>query len=362
MIPLRKHSRQLASAGGLALIVLALSACAPAAPTQAPTEAGGAEAIVAPYGSVAEATGEPVEADLAEAPTEAVTEAANIESPPSASNEDSSTGSEDQPIAFEQQPSRMIIKNGDIALLVSSLNIAVDQVTQIAVDNGGYVLTSQIWSDDNTNSATMTIAVRAENFEIAMRRLRETALQVLQESSSGEDVSAEFVDLQSRLTNLEATRDRIKTFLEQAKNVDEALKVNKQLADIEAEIEQVKGRMNFLKGRAAYSTITVNLSTPQPTPTVTFTPSPTPTRTPTATPTATNTPTPFTIGPVVDSAMKTQTSALQGFATVAVWFSLVFGPYLIVIALIAIGVQTYRRRNGYAVRTTPPPTDQSEAK
>jgi len=49
---------------------------------------------------------------------------------------------------------------------------------------------------------------------------------------SGQDVTDEYVDLQSRLGNLEATRDRIRTFLDQAQTVDEALRVNEQLAAV----------------------------------------------------------------------------------------------------------------------------------
>ena len=51
-----------------------------------------------------------------------------------------------------------------------------------------------------------------------------------------------------KLTNLEATRDRIKSFLDQANTVDEALRINQELANIEAQIEQIKGQMNYLAG------------------------------------------------------------------------------------------------------------------
>ncbi len=70
-----------------------------------------------------------------------------------------------------------------------------------------------------------------------------------------------------------ATRDRIRTFLEDAKTVDEALNVNAQLSQVEGEIEQIQGRMNYLSDRAANSTIKVQIvlynpaaSTPYPTP------------------------------------------------------------------------------------------------
>src|SRR3989304_1637312 len=89
---------------------------------------------------------------------------------------------------------------------------------------------------------------------------------------------------QFTMKDREATRDRIRQFLEQAKTVEEALKVNDQLSKVEEEIETVQGRMNYLSDRAAFSTITVNLEpelpelTPTPTPTTTPTPTPAPWR------------------------------------------------------------------------------------
>jgi hypothetical protein len=122
--------------------------------------------------------------------------------------------------------------------------------------------------------------VPVDQFEVAQRRLRALAIQVLNETASGQDVSDEYVDTQSRLVNLEATASRIREFLKQAKDVEEALQVNAKLAEVEDEINKAKGRMQYLKDRAAFSTLAINLEpqrpTPTPTPTPTITPSPTP--------------------------------------------------------------------------------------
>jgi len=93
--------------------------------------------------------------------------------------------------------------------------------------------------------------------------LRGLGLNVLKESSSGQDVSAEYTDLQSRLDNLEATAARVRTFLDSSKTVSDSLAVNSQLSDLEGQIEQIKGQMKYYEGRAAFSTISVTL-TPEP--------------------------------------------------------------------------------------------------
>jgi hypothetical protein len=179
----------------------------------------------------------------------------------------------------------LIIKQGQIHLLVKDTDPAIDRLTQIVSDSGGYIVSNRVWiepyREENFKYASYTIAVPADQFENALIRLRALSLRVLDESSSGQDVSQEYVDLQSRLSNLEATRDRIRGFLQQAQTVDESLRINQELSNIEDQIEQVKGRMNYLSGRAAFSTIAVQLDpelpsapTPSPTPTPTPTPAP----------------------------------------------------------------------------------------
>jgi hypothetical protein len=231
-----------------------------------------------------------------------------------------------------QPQERMIIKNGEMRLLVEDTDIAIDQVTQIAADNGGYVLSSQAWSVGWGKSASMTIAVEAENFDLVMRRLRDISLEVLHESASGQDVSAEYVDLQSRLRNLESTRDRLRAFLEEAQTVQEALAVNQELANIEAQIEQVVGRMTYLSGRAAFSTINISLEMPAPTPTPTLTPTPTPT------------PAPWSLGPKFQQATETQVRTFHSLTEALTWIVIVPGPYLVVLGLIGYGVWRLTRR------------------
>src|SRR5574339_927729 len=126
----------------------------------------------------------------------------------------------------------------------------------------------------------MTIGVPVDQFERMLTGLRELAIRVVDESGSGEDVTDQYVDLQSELQNLEATRARILEFLQAAKTVDEALRINQELANIEGQIEQIKGQMNYLNDRSAYSTITLNLEPEFPV----LTPTPTSTPMPTATP------------------------------------------------------------------------------
>jgi len=211
---------------------------------------------------------------------------------------------------------RMIIKNAEVSVLVEDSDVAIDRLTQIVGDAGGYIISSRVWfqeyEDENYKYASVTIGVPVSQFEVSLRRIRDLSLRVLDENASGEDVTDQFVDLESRLRNLEATRERIKSFLEDAKTVDEALRINQELAAIEAQIEEVKGRMNYLSDRSAFSTITVTISPDLPK----IEPTPTPT------------PMPWNPGHTLEEATDTLVGAYQGIVEFAIWLFVVVVPVL----------------------------------
>lgn len=221
----------------------------------------------------------------------------------------------------------MIIKNAEIKLLVTDTDIAIDRATQVVGDAGGYIVSSRVWSQPhydgkNYKYAAITIGIPVQEFEHTLSRLRGLSVQVLDETASGEDVTNQFVDLQSQLTNLEATRERIKMFLDSAKTVDEALRINQELSVIESQIEQIKGQMNYLEDRSAYSTITINLEPELPE----------------LEPVVTPTPNPWNPGETFNNAKETVTFAYQGIVNFLIWLFVVLIPILAPPALIIWGV------------------------
>jgi len=239
---------------------------------------------------------------------------------------------------------RLIVKDGQLALLVEDTDRAIDGLMQVVGDVGGYVISSRVsyqqWYDRGYKFATITIGVPASEFERAIRRLRSLAIRVNDESSTGQDVTDEYVDLQSRLESLQATRDRIMEFLKRANSVDEALKVNEQLAAVEAQIEEAQGRINYLSGRASYSTITISLEPDLPL--VTLTPTPTASLTPTATPTAT--PLPWDPSKTFQSARGTLRTVYQALGELAIWLIVVVLPVVGPLFLIGWAIWVVSRR------------------
>jgi hypothetical protein len=294
----------------LTMVLMVVSACA--APAAAPTQAPAAPVEQAP----AAAPAQPAEAPAAE-PADST----------ASQNLPVSTGVQASPY----QQNRMIIKNGEMTLLVADTDRALDQATGVAVDSGGYIVSSKTWLQDGYKYAALTMGIPSDQFEVAQRRLRGLALEVQNDTASGQDVSQEYVDLQSRLTNLEATAARIREFLDKATKVADALEVNQQLSDVEGQIEQVKGRMQFLKDRSAFSTLALTLNPQVPTPT----PYPTPT------------PVAWQPGKTITAAGDTLGGLLRGLVDAVLWLGIVLLPLAIpVVAIVAIVVYFNRRRKG----------------
>ena len=301
--------------------VMLLDGCAPAArATQAPfmqEAAPAAAATMAPAAAAAPTAG------LAEAPAPDDSASQSGSLTDAAAN----TGS-GAPTGNISPSNHKIVKNGDIKLLVKDTDVALDGITQMVGDTQGYIISSRIWFQDyygkNYKYATIQIGVPVDQFEIALRRLRSLSIRVTDENETGKDVTDQYVDLQSQLANLEATRDRIKGFLDQAKTVDEALTINQQLTDVEGQIEQIKGKMNYLSNRSAVSTITVNLEPDLPH--IVATPTLTPTLTPTPTPVPIEPLGPWEPGRTVQEASHTVVIAYRAIVELLIWIFVVFVP------------------------------------
>lgn len=252
-------------------------------------------------------------------------EAAPVEAPAAAEAQDMASGGNGitevsgNTVPIAARDDRLIIKNAEVQLLVEDSETAIDLTTQVVTDVGGYIISSRVWYEEwgaaSYKYSTITMGVPVEEFERTLRRLRELAIQVLDENASGEDVTDQYVDLQSQLDNLIATRDRIRTFLDQAQTVEEALAVNEQLSEVEGEIEAIQGQINYLADRAAFSTITVTINPDLP-------------ELPTPTPVPTSTPEAWKPGETLGQATKTLQNAYQGLFELLIWIVVVFIPVI----------------------------------
>ena len=154
---------------------------------------------------------------------------------------------------------RKIIYNVSMEMTVKDVRGGLDQVTALAVGNGGLVTETNLRQEGDNYRGSITIRVLAGRHLDVMTQLRQLAVKVENERSSGSDVTEEFVDLQSRQRNLEAVEQQLLVFLGQTKTVQESLQVQDRLNAVRGEIERVKGRINAIGRLTDLATIQVQL-------------------------------------------------------------------------------------------------------
>ena len=237
---------------------------------------------------------------------------------------------------------RMITMNVDISVVVADPQKKMDAINQMAKDLGGYLLSmnmSQVYtqSGETAPQGSISIRVPAIKLDNALNQIKTGVVEVQSENRSGQDVTSQYVDLQSQLTNLEKAEKDLQDIMDEAKNnpgndsttkTQDVLNVYNQIVNIRGQIEQIKGQMKYIEETTSTSAINVTLI-------------------------AEKTIKPIEIGGwkprgVARDAIQALVKFLQGFVDFLIKFVLLVLPILIVvfgpIALVAWGIVALVKR------------------
>jgi len=163
----------------------------------------------------------------------------------------------------KNEAARMIVRTADVRITVVDTSKTVEAVTKFVEAAGGYVSASQIWRDGELLRARVTLRLPAARLTESLAAIRGLAKRVDNETIASTEVSEEFVDLESRVRNLEATETELLELLKVARvnsrKATDVLEVHRQVTTIRGEIEQAKGRMRYLSQMADMSTIALEV-------------------------------------------------------------------------------------------------------
>jgi hypothetical protein len=156
--------------------------------------------------------------------------------------------------------SRMIIKTGWLNLVVKDIVDTAKKISKFAQEKGGWVVSSNISQSEKLLSGSITVRVPAERFDESMEYFKSLAERVSNERTKAQDITEEYVDLQSRLKNLEAAENQLLEIMKRSGTISEVLQVQRELMNVREQIERIKGRMQYLEQSVKMSSITVNLA------------------------------------------------------------------------------------------------------
>ena len=220
----------------LILFALLLAACAPTAvPVYEEMGAYAGKDAIMPQAPAMEMEGRPVEAS---------------------GNYDSSVNAVD----------RLVIRNADLSIVVRSPVEVLDGIMQMADAMGGFVVNSNVYQRQTpagiqVQEARVTIRVPAAQLSQAISRIKAYVenpdTDILNETITGQDVTQEYTDLQSRLRNLEDAAVQLRKIMETATRPEDVLAVFNELKNVNEQIELIKGQIKYYEESAAMSAISV---------------------------------------------------------------------------------------------------------
>jgi hypothetical protein len=157
----------------------------------------------------------------------------------------------------------MIVYNGSLSLKVAKLKAASDAVIAMLPKYNGYLSNMSEETSGSLQMVTITARVDAGkvmDFIAEAKKLGE----VLNANLTGDEVTEEFVDLQAQLDALNISAARLKDMLAKSGKVSDLQEVERELFNRQTQINQVEGRMRYLKDRSRLATVEITLNTEAP--------------------------------------------------------------------------------------------------
>jgi len=189
----------------------------------------------------------------------AATQAPALEAPLPASNGARNAISDEAQAAQD----RLVIQNADLAIVVKDPKTRMQEISDLAKQMGGFVVSSNFGEDTSTGQkvpqGSIVIRVPSDKLDEALAKIKEGAIDVPRENRSGQDVTSQYVDLKAQLTAKEAAEKKLLEIMDQATRSEDVLNAYMQVQSIQTEIEQLKGQIKYLEESAALSAISVQL-------------------------------------------------------------------------------------------------------
>jgi len=156
---------------------------------------------------------------------------------------------------------RLVVQESSLSLVVKNVREVNDKVIDHAKSLGGYMVSSSLSQPEEAPYAYVVLRIPVKSLKPAIEYFRSLSIKVSSENLVGTDVTDEYVDLEARLTTLNKTKTKFEEIMNQAIKVQDILEVQRELINLQDQIDSLKGRQQYLEKTAEMAKISLHLST-----------------------------------------------------------------------------------------------------
>lgn len=160
-------------------------------------------------------------------------------------------------ISSEAVIERKVIKRGDIRFQTGSIQETTDFITKTVNELKGYISSDNVYNSENRITQRLEIRIPASGFDDLLTRISLNARRIDSKSVQVQDITEEYIDIESRINTKKELENRFKEILLKAKTVEEIVSIEKELGTLRTDIEAIEGRLKYLKDQVSLSTLTV---------------------------------------------------------------------------------------------------------
>ena len=159
---------------------------------------------------------------------------------------------------------RKLSRRADISITVKDVDVAASRVRSIAASAKGMVLAEAISSEpdlpETGGYSTITISVPTDSLDATLDELAKLGT-VHSRNASTDDVTAQYVDTQSRIDTMEASVNRVRALMTQATRLADIVTLEAELSRRQADLEAMQSQLAALEDATTLAPVEVRLST-----------------------------------------------------------------------------------------------------
>jgi hypothetical protein len=181
-----------------------------------------------------------------------ITEIADSKNPNTAPSEKKSAGM-----------AAMMVYQAELSLNVKDLATSQKSLTQLVEKMNGYIVEANSYNQGEENSllnGDFRIRIPNAKFNAFLEETEKLALKVANRTIQGRDVTEEYIDLEARLASKQVLEKQLLGLMKNAQKTSDLLQIAQDVNKVQTEIEQLKGKMKYLKNQSDFATVTIHMT------------------------------------------------------------------------------------------------------